>query len=90
MSSPVDIVIYTTRMCPYCISAKDLLRKLNLAFTEIPVDGEPAGRAKMTERANGQTTVPQIFFGATHIGGCDDLYDLYYDGKLDRVLADAQ
>jgi glutaredoxin 3 len=88
MPSPVDIVIYTTRTCPYCTSAKQLLDKLGLAYREIPVDGDAAGRAKMTARANGRTSVPQIFFGDTHIGGSDDLHDLYYDGKLDRVLAD--
>jgi glutaredoxin 3 len=88
MSSQPNIVIYTTRTCPYCVRAKALLDKKNLAYQEISVDGDPAGRAKMTVRANGRTTVPQIFFGDTHIGGCDDLYDLDYDGKLDGILAD--
>lgn len=88
MATPVDIEIYTTDFCPYCVQAKALLDKLGLAYKEISVDGDPAGRAKMTARANGRTSVPQIFFGNTHIGGCDDLHDLYYAGKLDRILAD--
>jgi glutaredoxin 3 len=87
MSSQPDIVIYTTSTCPYCTRAKALLDKKHLAYTEISVDGDPVGRAKMTARANGRTSVPQIFFGDTHIGGCDDLYDLHYDGKLDGILA---
>jgi glutaredoxin 3 len=87
MSSQPDIVIYTTSTCPYCVRAKALLDKKQLAYTEISVDGDPVERAKMTARANGRTSVPQIFFGDTHIGGCDDLYDLHYDGKLDRILA---
>jgi glutaredoxin 3 len=88
MSSQSDIVIYTTFTCPYCVRAKALLDKKGLAYREISVDGDPEARARMTMRANGRSTVPQIFFGDTHIGGCDDLYDLHYDGKLDRILAD--
>lgn len=88
MSLPVDIVIYTTRTCPYCTLAKELLRKKNLGYKEIAVDGDPEGRAKMSGRANGRTSVPQIFFGDTHIGGCDDLYQLDEEGELDRMLAE--
>jgi glutaredoxin 3 len=88
MPSPIDIVIYTTRFCPYCVSAKELLDRKQLVYEEIAVDGDPEGRAKMTARAGGRTSVPQIFFGETHIGGCDDLYALDYEGKLDRILAD--
>jgi glutaredoxin 3 len=83
-----EIVIYTTQTCPYCRRAKELLSKKELPFTEISVDGDGRGRMEMTERANGRSTVPQIFFGDTHIGGCDDLYELHYDGKLDLLLAD--
>jgi glutaredoxin 3 len=86
--TPVEITIYTTRTCPYCRRAKELLEKKNLTYNEIGVDGDFEARARMTERANGRSTVPQIFFGDTHIGGCDDLYDLHYDGKLDLLLAD--
>jgi glutaredoxin len=60
MTTPVEITIYTTATCPYCRAAKDLLNKKNLAFTEIPVDGDGEARQKMTERANGRTSVPQI------------------------------
>lgn len=88
MPSPVEITIYTTSTCPYCRAAKDLLKKKDLAFNEISVDGDPEGREKMTERANGRTTVPQIFFNDIHIGGCDDLQELNWGGKLDLVLAD--
>jgi glutaredoxin 3 len=87
MSTP-EITIYTTRTCPYCRRAKDLLQKKNLPYTEISVDGDPAARAQMTERAHGRSTVPQIFFGEHHVGGSDDLYELHYDGKLDQLLAE--
>jgi glutaredoxin 3 len=89
MPQPIDIVIYTTATCPYCARAKALLRARGLAFSEISVDGDPDGRAAMTARAGGRRTVPQIFFGATHIGGCDDLYDLEARGGLETALADA-
>ena len=80
------VEIYTTRYCPYCISAKALLNRKNVQFTEIDVSGDPTGRAKMIQRANGRTTVPQIFIGATHVGGCDDLYALDSAGGLDPLL----
>jgi len=83
------VEIYTTRYCPYCISAKALLNRKNVQFTEIDVSGDPQGRSKMIERANGRMTVPQIFIGETHVGGCDDLYDLDHEGKLDPLLAAA-
>ncbi|QXX75694.1 glutaredoxin 3 [Methylovirgula sp. HY1] len=88
MPTPVEITIYTTQTCPYCRRAKELLQKKNLAYQEISVDGDFEARAQMTNRANGASTVPQIFFGDTHVGGCDDLYELHYDGKLDLLLAD--
>ena len=82
-----EITIYTTSTCPYCRRAKELLAKKGLAFTEISVDGEPALRAEMAQRA-GRTSVPQIFFGSHHVGGCDDLYDLHYDGRIEQLLAE--
>lgn len=82
---PVEI--YTTAYCPYCGWAKDLLVKKGVAFREIDVGGNGALRGEMTARANGRTTVPQIFIGATHVGGCDDLYALNDAGKLDPLLA---
>jgi glutaredoxin 3 len=80
------VEVYTTRYCPYCISAKALLNRKNVQFTEIDVSGDPAGRAKMVERASGRMTVPQIFIGDVHVGGSDDLYELERAGKLDALL----
>lgn len=88
MPSPVDIVIYTTRSCPYCRMAKELLQARNLAYEEISVEGDFEARAKMTQRAGGYSTVPQIFFGDVHVGGCDELFELHTSGKLDALLAD--
>ena len=81
------VTIYTTSTCPYCHAAKQLLRGKDVAFDEISVDGDREGRARMSERAGGRTSVPQIFIGATHVGGCDDLHDLERAGKLDALLA---
>ena len=81
------IELYTTPYCPYCLSDKDLLRQKGVEFTEIDVSGRPQLRAEMTARASGQTTVPQIFIGRTHVGGCDELYALDRKGKLDSMLA---
>ena len=81
------VEIYTTRYCPYCISAKALLSRKNVQFTEIDVSGDPQGRAKMIERANGRMTVPQIFVGPFHVGGSDDLHELERAGKLGPLLA---
>ena len=81
------IEIYTTRTCPYCYSAKALLNRKGINFSEIDVTGDPEGRSKMIERAHGRMTVPQIFIGANHVGGCEDLYDLERAGRLDPLLA---
>jgi glutaredoxin 3 len=82
---PVEI--YTTPLCGYCHAAKRLLTQKGVAFTEIDVSRDPAQRAVMTERAHGGRTVPQIFIGGQHIGGCDDLYALDRAGRLDPLLA---
>lgn len=82
---PVEI--YTTPICPYCLAAKRLLSKKGVAFTEIDVSRDLALRDAMTTRAKGRRTVPQIFIGGTHVGGCDDLHALEADGKLDPMLA---
>ncbi len=82
------IEIYTTGWCPYCRRAKDLLTKKGLAFDEIDVETVPGARAKMMERAKGGRSVPQIFFGDHHIGGCDDLYDLEQSGRLESLVAE--
>jgi len=81
------VVIYTTATCPYCIAAKGLLAKKGVHFEEVRVDGDRAGRARMSELAGGRTSVPQIFIDGRHIGGCDDLYDLDRRGGLDPLLA---
>lgn len=85
MATP-DIVIYTTAFCPFCLGAKKLLGEKGVAYEEIKVDGDRDARRAMSERAGGGTSVPQIFFGDTHIGGCDELYALERDGKLDAML----
>ena len=82
--------IYTTRYCPYCQDAKDLLSRKGVAFREIDASGNREIRRQMIERANGHSTFPQIFVGSTHVGGCDDLYELEAAGKLDALLAAGQ
>jgi len=81
------VELYTTRYCPYCIAAKELLRRKGVDFKDIDVAGKPELRAEMMARAGGRHTVPQIFVGAIHVGGCDDLYALDDAGKLDPLLA---
>ena len=82
-----SIVIYTKSSCPYCHAAKDLLRRKGAAFEEISVDGDRAAQAAMAVKAAGRSTVPQIFVGDRHIGGCDDLHALDAAGELDPLLA---
>ncbi len=82
---PVDI--YTSQLCGFCHAAKRLLSQKGVAFNEIDVGREPQKRAEMTQRANGGRTVPQIFVGDVHVGGCDDLYALEQAGKLDALLS---
>lgn len=82
-----DVTIYTTALCGYCHAAKRLLKDKGVAYNEIDVTFDPTGRAAMTQRANGRRSVPQIFIGGTHVGGCDDLHDLDRAGKLDSLLA---
>ena len=81
-----EVTIYTTRWCPFCIRAKALLDRKDVKYQEIPVDGDPSTRQQMSERA-GQTSVPQIWIGEQHIGGCDQLYGLERSGGLDPLLA---
>ena len=82
------IEIYTTSICPYCHAAKDLLQKKGADFQEISLNKEPQARDKMIARAQGGSTVPQIFIDGAHIGGCEDLYALDAKGALDPLLAD--
>ena len=80
------VEIYTWQYCPFCIRAKSLLKKKNINFTEHKIDGDNDARAKMTERANGNRTLPQIFIDNESIGGCDELYALENHNKLDKLL----
>jgi glutaredoxin 3 len=80
------VVIYTTPVCPYCVSAKRLLTKKGVAYVEIDVAGDDAARTQLAERT-GFLTVPQIFVGDEHVGGSDDLHALDAAGKLDALLA---
>jgi len=82
-----SVVIYTSPWCGYCHAAKRLLQSRDVSFTEIDVDADPARRAEMVRRAGGRRTVPQIFIGDTHVGGCDDLYALDRAGRLATLLA---
>ena len=79
--------IYTIMYCPYCADAKELLSSKGVSFHEIDATGNRDIRNQMIERAHGRSTYPQIFIGATHVGGCDDLYTLEAAGKLDTLLA---
>ncbi len=80
------VIIYSSDWCPYCSRAKQLLAGKGVAFEEIRVDGKPDIRAEMAQKA-GRTSVPQIWIGEQHVGGCDDLYALERAGKLDALLA---
>ncbi len=81
------IVIYTKGYCPYCAKAKALLKAKGAAFEEIDLEVHPDRKAEMVKRAGGRTTVPQIFIGTTHVGGCDDIHALDDAGRLDPLLA---
>ncbi|MEQ9370737.1 MAG: glutaredoxin 3 [Coleofasciculus chthonoplastes F3-SA18-01] len=81
-----NVEIYTWQTCPFCIRAKILLGWKGVNFTEYKIDGDGSARIKMAERANGRRTVPQIFINNQHIGGCDDIYSLDSQGKLDTLL----
>lgn len=83
------VVLYTTAFCGYCARAKALLEAKGVAFEEIDVTFSPAKRAEMKARANGRSTVPQIWINGQHIGGSDDLLALDAAGKLDRLLGTA-
>ena len=80
------VIIYSSLTCPYCYKAKKLLNKLKISFIEISVDSKPKIREEMVIKA-GKTSVPQIWFGDSHIGGCDELYELYAAGGLFKVLS---
>ena len=83
-----SVTVYVTDWCPYCSRAKELLSSKNVAFTEINVDDEPKFREEMIARSN-RRTVPQVFIGEKHVGGCDDLFALEESGELDRLIQGA-
>ena len=83
MFKPVKI--YTTNYCPYCVKAKVLLERKGIPFEEIDVTGDQEAREKLVEMSGGRKTVPQIFIGDVHVGGCDDLYAADANGTLDAL-----
>jgi glutaredoxin 3 len=86
MSEPKPkVVMYSTGWCPYCTRARELLKQKGVELEEVDVDARPEARTEMTARS-GRRTVPQIFIGATHVGGCDDLHELEASGRLDTLL----
>ncbi|MCE2518193.1 MAG: glutaredoxin 3 [Alphaproteobacteria bacterium] len=84
MAAKVDM--YTSALCGFCTAAKRLLNSKDIAYEEIDVTFDRATRGKMTERADGKTSVPQIFIDNVGIGGCDDLYALDHNGGLDALI----
>ena len=83
------VKIYSSAWCPFCVQAKRLLDSKGVQYDEISVDGQPAMRAQMMQES-GRHTVPQIWINDRHIGGCDDLYALEQNRKLDALLAQVQ
>lgn len=80
------VEIYTSPLCGFCHAAKRLLKQKGVSYTEYNVWTDPARKPEMIQRAAGRHTVPQIFIGTTHVGGCDELYALEREGKLDALL----
>lgn len=80
------VTIYTKAYCPYCVRAKSLLDHKGISYQELRIDEQPELRPQMIERAGGRSTVPQIFIGERHIGGCDDMLALDANGQLDPLL----
>ncbi|GAB4517937.1 MAG: glutaredoxin 3 [Amphiplicatus sp.] len=80
------VTIYTKPLCPYCARALALLKKKGASVTEISAAFDREKRAEMLQRAQGRATYPQIFIGEVHVGGCDDLFALDREGKLDALL----
>ncbi|MFL0810068.1 MAG: glutaredoxin 3 [Agarilytica sp.] len=81
-----EVTVYTTRYCGYCRRAKAILDSKRVAYKEIPLDGDRAGRIELMKRASSHT-VPQIWIGDQHIGGSDELYALHRAGSLDELLS---
>lgn len=84
-----NVEIYTWSTCPFCLRAKALLNRKGVEYTEYVIDSDAEAREQMTARANGQSTLPQIFIDDKPIGGCDEIYALNAEGKLDQLLESA-
>ncbi|MEQ8651166.1 MAG: glutaredoxin 3 [Kiloniellales bacterium] len=84
-----NVEIYTSLLCGYCYRAKQLLKRKGVTFTEYDLMAQPGRRSEMLERAQGRTSVPQIFIDGQHVGGCDDLFELEARGGLDPMLQSA-
>ena len=84
-----NIVIYSSNLCPFCYRAKALLKGKGIGYREVMVDMNPKARAEMRNKSGGRSSVPQIFVGSEHVGGCDDLYALERAGGLDLLLQGA-
>lgn len=82
-----SVEIYTWTYCPFCIKAKALLEKKGVSFQEHCIDGDDSAREVMTQRANGKSSLPQIFIDDYHVGGCDDIHALEAQGGLDKLLS---
>ena len=82
-----NVIIYSSGKCPYCVKAKQLLESKNVAFKELRVDKNPELVVESVKKSGGQKTVPQIFIDDYHVGGCDDLYALEKEGKLNSMLS---
>ena len=81
------VEIYATMFCPFCYQAKHLLDSKGVEYEEVDITMNPIGRRKMMERAGGRHSVPQIFIDGQHVGGCDELYALEAEGKLEALLS---
>jgi glutaredoxin 3 len=84
-----NVEIYTWSTCPFCARAKALLDEKGVQYSEYTIDGDEDARNRMAERANGKRTMPQIFINNQHVGGCDELYQLEVQGKLDEAIQSA-
>ncbi len=84
-----NVEIYTWTYCPFCIRAKALLEKKGVSFQEHCIDGDQPAREKMAQRANGKSSLPQIFINDHHVGGCDDIHALEAQGELDKLLSNS-
>ena len=86
MTTTAKVLMYCTAACPFCQAAERLLEEKGAKIDKVRVDLDPARRAEMMQKSGGRRTVPQIWIGERHIGGCDDLYDLERQGGLDPLL----